>query len=191
MRNFKGLSPSQFGEKPCPWKFKVWLMGTLKAFINISFQKINKVWLQILLQTKTTTSIKKINMITCPFGLGSLRHCVLSFKFRLFFFFSTRININCTVHVHGFTVQEKKCTVHRTYNHFIEKYILKMRMTTLFTHLKIIFLQSFKFSVFSKISCIGKDPTHFENQNIDYMFFIFLTDLSNFVIIGYYLLYDA
>ena len=71
-------------------------MGTLKAFINSSFQEINKAWLQIWLQTKTTTSIKKINM-----------------------------------------------------------------------------------------------TTYFENLIIDYMFFIFLTHMSNFVIIGYYLLYDA
>ena len=47
------------------------------------------------------------------------------------------------------------------------------------------------FSVFSKISCIRTDSTYFENLTIDYMFFIFLTHMSNFVIIGYYLPYDA
>ena len=72
-----------------------------------------------------------------------------------------------------------------------QKKILKMGPMTLFTHLKNILLQCFQFSVFSKISCIRKDPTHFENQTIDYMFFIFLTHMSNFVIIGYYLLNDA
>ena len=63
--------------------------------------------------------------------------------------------------------------------------------TALFTHLKIILLQCFRFSVFSKISCIRTDPTYFENLTIDYMFFIFLTHMSNLVIIRYYLLYDA
>ena len=36
-------------------------------------------------------------------------------------------------------------TVHRTYNHFIQKNILKMGLTVLFTHLKIILLQWFQF----------------------------------------------
>ena len=35
------------------------------------------------------------------------------------------------------------------------------------------------------------DPTYFENLTIDDMFFIFLTHMSKFVLIGYYLLYDA
>ena len=65
----------------------------------------------------------------------------------------------------------------------------KMGPTTLFTHLKIILLQCFQFSVFSKISCIRTNPTYFEILTIDYMFFIFLTHISSFEIIGYYLLY--
>ena len=72
-----------------------------------------------------------------------------------------------------------------------EKKILKTGTTTLSTYLKIILLQCFQFSVFSKISCIRTDPTYLENLTIDYIFFIFLTHMSNFVIIGYYLLYDA
>ena len=47
------------------------------------------------------------------------------------------------------------------------------------------------FSVSSKISCIRIDLTNFENITIDYTFLIFLTHMSGFVIIGYYLLYDA
>ena len=108
-----------------------------------------------------------------------------------FFFFLACMNSNFTVHAHGFTVHEIRCTVHRTYNNFMKKKILKMGTTALFTHLKIILLQCFQFSVFSKISCIRMDPTYFENLTIDYMFFIFLTQMSNLVIIGYYLLYDA
>ena len=117
----------------------------------------------------------------------------LRFEFHVStFFFSTCMNINCTIHTHGFIMQETKCTVHRTYNHFIQKkYILKMGPTALFKHLKNILLQCFQFLVFCKICCIRKDPTHFENQTIDYRFFIFLTHMTNFVIIGYYLLNDA
>ena len=47
------------------------------------------------------------------------------------------------------------------------------------------------FSVFSKISSVRIDLTNFENITIDYTFLIFLTHMSGFVIIGYYLLYDA
>ena len=121
MRSLIGFSPNQFGEKPCPWKFRVRLMGILNAFINSSFQEINKVSLQIWLQTKTTTSIKKINVTTCPFGMGILHVHVLSFVFPIFF--SAHMNSNDAFHAHGFTVQETKCTVHRTYNHFIQKKI--------------------------------------------------------------------
>ena len=71
------------------------------------------------------------------------------------------------------------------------KKILKTVITALSTHLKIILQSCFSLSVFSKRSCIRTDPTNFENLTIDYIFFIFLTQLSNFVIIGYYLLYDA
>ena len=74
---------------------------------------------------------------------------------------------------------------------FWKKKIIKMGPTALFTHLKIILLQCFQFSVFSKISCIWTDPTYFENLTIHYMFFIFLAHMSGFVIIEYYLLYDA
>ena len=70
----------------------------------------------------------KINITTCLFGFDLLRVCVLSFTFPFyffffFFFFSERMNSNGTVHAHGFTVQETKCTVHRTYNPFILKKI--------------------------------------------------------------------
>ena len=74
---------------------------------------------------------------------------------------------------------------------YSEKKILKMGPTALFTHLKIILLQCFQFSVFRKISYIRMGPTYFDNLTIDYMFFIFLTHMSNFVIIRYYLQYDA
>ena len=61
----------------------------------------------------------------------------------------------------------------------------------LFTYLKIILLRCFQFSGFSQMSYIRKDRTHFENLTTDYISFIFLTHMLNFVIIGYYLLYDA
>ena len=65
-----------------------------------------------------------------------------------FFFFFFLMHTN-------YTVQETLCTVHGTHNHFIyNKNILKIGLTTLFTHLKLILLQYFQFSFFSKISCI-------------------------------------
>ena len=47
--------------------------------------------------------------------------------------------------------------VHGTHSHFIQKKILKMSPTILFTLLKIILLQCFQFSVSTKISCIQTD----------------------------------
>ena len=115
----------------------------------------------------------------------------MRFEFQVSFF-SSRMNSNCAVHAHGLTIQETKCTFQRTYNHFIQKKkILKMGPTALFTHSKIILLRFFQFSAFNKISCIRMDPTYFVNLTIDYVFFIFLIHMSNSVIIGYYLLYDA
>ena len=74
---------------------------------------------------------------------------------------------------------------------FRQKKYIKKGPTTLFTHPKIILQRYFQFSAFCKISRSQNDPTYFENLTIDYMFFIFLTHMSNFVIIEYYLLYDA
>ena len=74
---------------------------------------------------------------------------------------------------------------------FFRKKIFQTVITALSTHLKIIFQPCFPLSVFSKRSCIRTDPTNLEYLTIDYIFFIFLTQMSNFVIIGYYLLYDA
>ena len=134
-------------------------------------------------------------MAVCLFGMGLLRVCILSstftISFTFFFFFLASMNNNGTIHAHGFTAQGTKCTIHSTYNHFIKKNILKMGTTALFTHLKVMLLQYFQLSVFSKLSCIWADHTYYENVTIDYMFFIFWTHMSNFVIIGYYLQYDA
>ena len=59
------------------------------------------------------------------------------------------------------------CTIHKTYKPlFLAKFSLKMGPTTLFTHLKIILLQCFQFSVSAKISCIRLDKTYFaETKN--------------------------
>ena len=51
------------------------------------------------------------------------------------------------------------CTVHGIHKPlFSTKLSLKMGLIVLFTHLKIILLQCFQFSVFSKISSIQTDP---------------------------------
>ena len=78
-------------------------------------------------------------MTTCPFGLGLLRVCILSFTFPsffFFFFFPACVNSFCTVHAHGFTVQETKSAVHRTYKHFFQKkkiYIKNGSQGTIYT----------------------------------------------------------
>ena len=76
-------------------------------------------------------------MIMCVFGVGV---CVL--RFCIFRFFSLCMNSNLT----RFTVQGTKITV---YHCSRAKKILKMGLTVLFTHLKIILLQYLQFSVFS------------------------------------------
>ena len=117
----------------------------------------------------------------------------LRFWFHIFFYFififSACMNSNCTVHAHGFTVQETKCTVHGTYNHFVQKTNNKNRYHGTIHSFKNYFVTVF--SVFSKISYIRTDLTYLENLTIDYIFFIFSTHMPNFVIIGYCLLYDA
>ena len=79
------------------------------------------------------------NMV--PFGLG----WKLCLRLRSFFYFllfhafcwKAGDNYHCNSTVHG------------THNHFIQKKILKMSPTVLFTHLKIILLQCFQFLVFN------------------------------------------
>ena len=134
-------------------------------------------------------------MTTCSFGLGLFRVCSLSFTFPfsfLFLFFFQRVwTVTALfVHIDSLWKRQSALFIGPTTTLFRKK-ILKLGPTTLFTHLKIILLQYFQFSVFSKISCIQTDPSYFENLTIDNLFFIFLRHMSNFVIIGYYLLYDA
>ena len=84
-------------------------------------------------------------------------------RFSSFFFAFTRFREETK-----FTVYETNVTVHAlfrycsrsihgTYSHFIQKKILKMGPTVLFTHLKIILLQCFQFSVSAIISSIQTD----------------------------------
>ena len=65
-----------------------------------------------------------------------------------FFFFFQRMNNNRNVHAHGFIVQETKGIVHALF----------MGPAILFIHLKIILLQYFQFSIFTKISYIQTNP---------------------------------
>ena len=135
-------------------------------------------------------------MTTCPFELGLLCVCILSLMFPsfIFSFFFQRVWTITLLFMHMDSLCRRQCALFTgpTTTLFRNKiYILKMGPTTLFTHSKIILLRYFQFSVFSKVSCIRTEPTYFENLTTDYMFFIFLTHMSNFVIIGYYLLYDA
>ena len=76
--------------------------------------------------------------------------------FFFFFFFSAAM-------VDPSSVNRHLCTVHGPHKlHFLSTFSLKMGHTALFTHLKIILLQCFQFSVFSfsKISSIQTDPNN-------------------------------
>ena len=101
--------------------------------------------------------------------------CVLSFLrflfFFFFFFFFTPFPQQAALFMYGtWTVAAtfdrssvNSASVHysRTHKfHFLSNFSLKMGLTVLFTHLKIILLQYFQFSVFSfsKISSIQTDP---------------------------------
>ena len=73
---------------------------------------------------------------------------LIAYAFPFFFFFSWAF-----LWLLAFLVVQ--CTVHGTYKPlFSTKLLLKMGFTALFTHLKIILLQCFQFSFFSKISRI-------------------------------------
>ena len=62
---------------------------------------------------------------------------------------------------------------------FMHLKILKMGLTVVFTHLKIILLQCFQFSVSTKISCIQTDPQFISNLLKSIFFYIGLR-LTNF-----------
>ena len=102
----------------------------------------------------------------------SYAFCVMRFAFFFFFFFpflhafqgTSRTVEYCSVLFDPFlTFLSISGSVHcsRTHKfHFLSIFSLNMGLTVLFTHLKIILLQCFKFSVFSfsKISSIQTDP---------------------------------
>ena len=168
-------------------------MGTPKAFINCHFWKLTNFCFKFGCRLRLQLPLKKINMTTCALELGLLRLCVLSLMFPLFFFSFFRRVWTVTI-LFSIWIHCARDKVHCSLDQqllYPEKNILKMGPTALVNHSKIILLRYFQFSAFSKISCIRTDPTYFENLTIDYMFFIFLTKMSKFVIIGYYLLYDA
>ena len=61
-----------------------------------------------------------------------------------------------------YTVQETLCTVYALFpgptTTLFRKKKLKIGFMVLYTHLKLILLQYFQFSVFNKINCIQMDP---------------------------------
>ena len=106
----------------------------------------------ILIIISTITIFFSILFVLCPFGLQlfwRLRFCSAFFSF--FFFWFNRNSWLCqlwTVHL---------CTIHRSHKlYFSATFLLKMGLTALFTHLKIISLQCFQFQflVSAKISSI-------------------------------------
>ena len=130
----------------------------------------------------------------CPFELGFLRFYVLSLTFPYFFIFLFFKRVWTVIvlftHMDSLCSRQSSLFIGPTTTLFGKKFIKNGSHNTIHPF-KNYLLRYFKFSILAKISCIRTDPTYFENLTIDYMFFIFLTHMSNFVIIGYYLLYDA
>ena len=78
--------------------------------------------------------------------------------------------------------------IHKFY--FLAIFSLKMGPTVLFTHLKIILLQCFKFSVFnfSKISFIQTDPRSIYIHTHNFFFFYFEwldTHIHTYILVNY------
>ena len=68
---------------------------------------------------------------------------------------------------HDFTMQGIKNTVYVIFTHCLcTVYALFTGSTILFTHLKIILLQYFQFSVSAKISSIQTDPKNHNKNNL-------------------------
>ena len=112
-----------------------------------------------------STIISHLCHIVCVWVGLFLRWVALRF---FFFFFFTRfhfcgycsMNSNCNCWLSAVNRAYMHCS--RTHKlHFLSTFSLKMGPTVLFTHLKIILLQCFQFSVlsFSKISSIQTDPS--------------------------------
>ena len=103
------------------------------------------------------------------------------FFFFFFFFFFTRFALGDNYHcsrIIATLFMGPTTTLFR-------KKILKMGPTALFTHLKIILLQCFQFSVSTKISCIQMDPqylfglcVHINASDVFWLFFFFLLALN-------------
>ena len=173
--------------------FGKWVL--LRHLLKVHFRKLTKFGFKFGCRLRLQLPLKKLTRLRARLDgaycasefWGS---CFLFFFF--FFFFSQHkwTVIALFMHMDSLCRRESALFISPTTTLFRKK-ILKMGYTTLLTHLKIILIQSFQFSFFSKIICIQMDPSYFENLTIDYMFFIFLTHTSNFVTIGYYLLHDA
>ena len=91
----------------------------------------------------------------CSLDSRFARSC-FAFSFSSFFSRSCWLffSVQCTFQQHKWVL----CTVHGTYKfHFSATFSLKISLTALFTYLKIILLQCFQFSVFSKVNCIQTD----------------------------------
>ena len=129
-----------------------WLV-LLRHLLIVHFRKLAKFPYKFGCRLRLQLPLKKLTSLPARLDLAYCMYAfwVSRFLFSFFSFFSKRMNSNSTVHAHGFTIQEKKCALHRTYNHFImEKKILKMGPTSLFTHSKLFCYSVFSFQFFAK-----------------------------------------
>ena len=115
-----------------------------------------------------------INQVVCAYlvfvWIGLIWCLWFALRFAPFFFFFPRVsetkfswNGYCSSTVAEiFYFSEHQwipCTVHKTHKlHFSSTFSLKMGLTALFMHLKIILLQCFQFSISATISSIQTDP---------------------------------
>ena len=91
----------------------------------------------------STKIISKLCLVSVWIGLSYVH------VLRLHFFFMRvqQFLVDNTLFMHClYTIHHCLYTVHGTHNYFIQKKILKMGPTSLFTHLKFILLQCFQFS---------------------------------------------
>ena len=108
-------------------------------------------------------SVKKVSLSTCL----DCTFCAFQFQ-RFFFFFFQRMNSKITWVYCAEDKNQYSRTVAILFMHLKR---LKMGSTVLFTHLKIILLQCFQFSVSTTICSIQTDPNCAFGSNENYKLF--------------------
>ena len=118
----------------------------------IYFWKIETKWIRFFLLEEEVLKTK------CALGKRVLRLPHLSFHFFFSFFLKKNFSCICWLSLVNSAHQWVLCTVHGTHEpHFSVTFSLKIGSTILFTHLKVILLLYFQFSIFSYIKTDSKN----------------------------------